>query len=598
MALRITRAIPSRLAAALFALWLAAPALAADRILPDFDWTDLEGGAHQLGQVLESNKAVVFAFSGIGCPLVNLYAPKLQGLNERYAERGVKFFWVNSNSQDTREELAEEVKRFGIGFPAVKDENNRIADLLGAERTTEVFVIDKTRALKYQGRIDTQYGIGWQKEVAKETFLADALDAILSDRPVRVAQTEVPGCIIGRTFIDIGSEEVTYSNQISRIFQRNCVSCHRPGEIGPFSLTDYDSAKGWARMIREVVGERRMPPWKASPEHGTFTNNRSMSKVEIALIEKWVENGAPEGDPKDLPEPVQFAEGWSIGEPDVVYEMPVECTVPAEGSIPYQYFGVKTDFKEDRWVRAAEVRAGNSSVVHHILIFLKYPKDRRGEEPDHKAGLDGYFLAAVPGESPAIYEDGMAKLLPAGATLVFQVHYTATGTVQKDRSKIGLVFTDEPVKKEVHTRAAYNEDIRIPPQAEHHVEKADFTFERDALLMTMLPHMHLRGKQFTYTARYPDGKEEILLHIPAWDFGWQNGYRLAEPKPMPKGTRILCEAAYDNSENNPANPDPSRRVRFGEQTWDEMLIGYFDFVWTDEDLTQENKKVQVSENGQ
>lgn len=575
-------------AAAVGALGLIHPSRAADRILADFNWQDLNGAPYSLNEVLEDEgtRAVVFAFSGIGCPLVNLYAPKLERISNDYAHQGVRFFWVNSNSQDTVEELGEEVEKFGISFPAVKDEGNKIADLLGAERTTEVFVIDKQRAIRYQGRIDTQYGIGWKKNQADQNFLIDALDSVLADRPVRLAKTEAPGCIIGRNFLDIQSEEVTYSNQVSRVFQRNCVSCHRPGEIGPFSMLDYDSAKGWARMIREVVNDRTMPPWLADPAHGSFANDRRLSKVEIALINKWVENGAPEGDPADLPEPVEFVDGWGIGEPDAIFEMPTECHIPAGGSLPYQYFAVKTNFEEDRWIRAAEVRAGNPSVVHHILIFIKYPKGHPKEEPDFDGGLDGYFLSMVPGESPSVYDDGFGKLLPAGAILVFQMHYTPTGRVEKDRSRIGLVFADKPVKKEVHTRGIHNTKFRIPPHAEHHVETADFTFDQDSYLIQLLPHMHLRGKSFTYTAQYPDGQTEILLNVPKWDFNWQNGYRLAEPKLMPKGTRILCEAVYDNSENNPANPDPTKRVRFGEQTWDEMLIGYIDYYHAEEDLTQ------------
>ncbi|MCA9430612.1 MAG: redoxin family protein [Candidatus Omnitrophica bacterium] len=571
----------------IIAMLSALPSEASDRILPDFQWADIDGNAYQLSEVLADpdTKIVVFAFSGIGCPLVNVYAPKLEKYAKDYAPNGVRFFWVNSNSQDTVEELRAETKKFGITFPAIKDEGNKIADLLGAERTTEVFVIDQKQAIRYQGRIDTQYGIGWKQNEASEEYLLDAVSAVIQGDPVRVAKTESPGCIIGRTFLDIESEEVTYSDQVSRIFQRNCVTCHRPGEIGPFSLLDYDSAKGWARMIREVVNQKRMPPWLADPHHGTFVNDRRMSNVEIALINKWVENGAPEGDPAKLPKAVDFVEGWGIGDPDVVYEMPAECHVPAGGSLPYQYFAVKTKFDEDRWIKAAEVRAGNPSVVHHILIFIKYPKGHEKEEPDFEGGLDGYFLSMVPGETPSVYEDGFGKLLPAGSVLVFQVHYTPNGRVEKDRSKIGLVFADKPVKKEVITRGIYNTDIKIPAHAENHLETAKFEFKDDSYLTQMLPHMHLRGKSFTYTAKYPDGSEEILLSVPQWDFNWQNGYRLAEPKFMPKGTKILCEAVYDNSENNPANPNPDKRIRFGEQTWDEMLIGYIDYYLADQDLT-------------
>ncbi|MCG3199601.1 MAG: hypothetical protein GHCLOJNM_04125 [bacterium] len=558
---------------------------AGERILPDFEWTDLEGKSHRLSEPAGS-KITVFAFSGIGCPMVNLYAPKLERLHQGYSPKGVRFFWINSNALDTREEMAGEVKKFGISFPAVKDEGGRIADILGAERTTDVFVVDSQRALRYQGRIDTQYGIGYHREEATENFLTDALDALLAGDPVKVVRTDPQGCIIARDLDLKDPSSVTYAKHISRILQRNCISCHRPGEVAPFSLLDYTSAKRRAEMLAEVINDRRMPPWHADESHGVFANKRALSRTEVELVNKWVENGAPEGDPKDLPDAPEFTEGWAIGTPDMILEMPVECRVPAEGLMDYQYFGVKTELPEDKWVKAIEVRPGNPSVVHHVLVFILYPKDRKGEQPDFKNGLNGFFASMVPGDAPAVYTDGCAKLLPKGATLIFQMHYTPNGTAAKDRSRIGLVFADGPVKKEVHTRGIANTKLRIPPHAPDHVEFAHEKFERDAYLLAMLPHMHLRGKSFKYTAFYPDGSSEILLSVPKWDFGWQNAYRLAEPKRIPKGTRIECEAHWDNSAANPANPDPNAEVRFDEQTNDEMLIGYYDFYWADEDRTR------------
>jgi hypothetical protein len=558
---------------------------AGDRILSDFEWKDLAGKPYRLSQP-EGAKVTVFAFSGIGCPLVNLYAPKLKRIEETYQPKGVRFFWVNSNALDTGEELAAEATKFGIAFPAVKDEGNRIADILGAERTTEVFVIDSNLAVRYSGRIDTQYGIGYHRDEATQNLLPDALDAVLDGKPVQVVKTDAPGCVIGREMDEKDPTSVTYSKHVSRILQRNCVSCHRPGEVAPFSLTDYTSAKKHAAMIQEVVSEKRMPPWLADDKHGTFANKRALSQTELAMLNHWIDNGAPEGDPKDLPDPVQFTEGWGIGEPDAIFEMPVECTIKAEGSMPYQYFGVKTDFPEDRWVKAIEARPGNHKVVHHILVFIQYPKDRRSEQPDFKGGLNGFFASMVPGDSPLVTEEGTAKLLPKGASLVFQMHYTPIGTPETDRSRIGVVFAKGPVKRELHTGGITNHDIRIPPNDPDHVEFSKRTFDRDLYVLSFLPHMHLRGKSFNYTAYYPDGTQEVLLSVLKWDFGWQNAYRLAEPKLIPKGTRIECEAHYDNSSGNPANPDPNKEVRFSEQTWDEMLIGYYDYYWADEDLTK------------
>lgn len=561
---------------------------AGERVLEDFEWKDLKGESYRLADPAGS-KLTVFAFSGIGCPLVNLYAPKLERIAQDYADDGVRFFWINSNSLDTADELVDEAAKFGITFPCVKDEANRIADILGAERTTEVFIIDNDRRIRYQGRIDSQYGYNYKRDDATENYLTDALTSVLSGQPVKVVQTESPGCIIGRTMMDVGDTSVTYTEHVSRILDRNCVTCHRDGEIAPFSLNDYNSAKRHAKMIQEVVNEKRMPPWLADDVHGTFMNKRAVSKTEMALLNKWIDNGAPEGDPAKLPPTPEFTVGWAIGEPDAIFEMPIECAIQAEGAMDYQYFGVKTDLDEDKWIKAIEVRPGNTAVVHHILVFIMYPKDRRKEQPNFKNGLDGYFASMVPGDSPSVYPVGMAKKLPKGASLIFQMHYTPVGTPQKDRSKIGVLFEDGPVEKLVHTKGISNEDIRIPPNDPAHVESADRTFKKDIYLLSLLPHMHVRGKAINYVATYPDGKTETLLNIPRWDFGWQNAYRFAEPKFIPKGTKIVVEAVYDNSTANPANPDPDRTVPFGEQTWDEMLIGYYDYYEADEDMTKLSK---------
>jgi hypothetical protein len=368
---------------------------------------------------------------------------------------------------------------------------------------------------------------------------------------------------------------LTYAKDIAPIFNNNCMTCHRPGEIGPMSFTSYKEVRPWARAIREKVVSREMPPWHADPQYGQWSNDRRLSQRDIDTIVKWVDTGAKEGNPKDLPPVPTFAKGWQIGEPDVVFQMPEEFTVPAEGTVPYTYFTVPTNFKEDRYVEAMEARAGDLSVVHHIVIYVREPGGQRPKRQDIGTGLLG---ALSPGMTPFRAEPGQAKLIKAGSNLVFQMHYTPSGKVTKDRSVVGLIFAKKPVTKVITTTAAWDTRFVIPANAANHEVKATFVFDEDAEIVSLMPHMHLRGKDYIYRATYPDGRTEILLSVPRYNFGWQVYYYPKKPLRMPKGTRIDTVAHYDNSARNPVNPDPSQTVRFGEQTWEEMMNGFIDYV--------------------
>jgi hypothetical protein len=332
-------------------------------------------------------------------------------------------------------------------------------------------------------------------------------------------------------------------------------------------------------MIREVVHENRMPPWHASPEYGRFLNDRHLSAQEKALIDQWVAAGAPEGDPADLPQPREFVTGWQLPrEPDFVMPIVAEpFEVPAEGTAKYQYFQIDPQFTEDKWVKAVEIQPGNRAVVHHILMFALPAGSERSTFPGGASGYDGAF---VPGLRTIPYPEGMAKRIPAGSSLVFQVHYTPIGSVQHDQSRVGMLFVDpEEVEYEVRSISAVNSDLKISPyEADYRAEAKSRMMRSDVQLVELNAHMHLRGDAFRYEALYPDGTSEILLDIPQYDFNWQTAYRLVEPKPLPQGTRIHCVAHFDNSAENLSNPDPSATVRWGEQTWDEMLIGYFDIA--------------------
>ena len=365
---------------------------------------------------------------------------------------------------------------------------------------------------------------------------------------------------------------VTFAEHVAPILQAKCQTCHRPGQVAGFSLLTYDQARRWKLGIREVVLDRRMPPWHADPRHGEFANDRGLTPAQRATLVAWVDQETPLGDPSKLPEPRTFPDGWTIGEPDAVFTMLRAFEVPAEGVLSYQKFRVPTNFGRDVWVQALEARPGDRRVVHHVCVFLD------GKVANEEGHLERPELVCyAPGDMPSVFPPGTAKKIPAGATLVFEVHYTTTGRARSDRSSVGMIFAREPVRRRAVTKGISDKGLAIPPGAEAYESRSSFTFPFDARLLSLSPHMHFRGKDFRYTAVYPDGRREDLLSVPAYDFAWQSVYRLKVPKVMPRGTRIECLAHFDNSPGNSKNPDATALVRWGEQTWDEMMIGYIDY---------------------
>ncbi len=392
-----------------------------------------------------------------------------------------------------------------------------------------------------------------------------------------VAAVAVGGAQTGRDGAAAPRGDVpTYAKDIAPIVQQHCQACHRPGEAGPFPLLTYQDARRRATKIREAVADRVMPPWFADPHYGTFSNALGLSPSERDAILRWADGGTPEGDPRHLPKPVTWVEGWGIGQPDLVFELPEPFDVPARGTVEYQHVIVPTRFTEDRWIQAAEARPGNPSVVHHIIVYVSIGGKRVKDLGD---GIgSGMLVAFAPGDFGSVYRPGTAKKIPKGATLVFQMHYTPNGTAQSDRSSVGLIFAKEPPKHEVKTRPIAQQFLLIWPHGEHQKFQASSTFKTDSLVWTLTPHMHLRGKSFEYQAVYPDGKRETILLVPRYDFGWQASYRLEQPLLLPAGSRIECVAHFDNSTKNRNNPDPSKLVRWGEQTWEEMMIGFVDYT--------------------
>jgi len=581
--------------ATLLAIFLCVPA-AADAAAPaaanlgkqitGFSLQDYRGKAWALDE-FKSSKGVVVVFLGTECPIAGQYAARLQSLAAKYADAGITFLAVDSNQQDSLTELAHFARVHKLDIPVLRDAGNKVADQFGAQRTPEAFLLNADRKIVFSGRIDDQFTYGIQRPKVEKSYLTDALDQFAAGQPIAVAYAEPVGCHIGRVLMPKAASEVTYSKQIARILQDNCVKCHRPGEIGPFAMTNYEEVVGWAEMIREVVKEQRMPPWHANPKHGHFRNDSRLNDADKETIYKWVDAGAPEGDKADLPQPKQYAEGWQIGKPDQVYYIADKTyQVPATGTVRYQYFLIDPGFTEDKWIQAGECRPGNRGVVHHIIVGVIPPGGAGKLRGDGE--FSDWLVATAPGAKPMVLPVGLAKKVPAGSKLVFQVHYTPNGTPQEDRSCVGLVFADpKTVKQQVSTDKAAARSFSIPPGAGNHRVEATTRFRDDTVVLAFFPHMHLRGKAFRYTAIMPDGKQEVLLDVPHYDFNWQNTYELAEPKVMPSGSQLFCEAWFDNSEENLANPNPGATVRWGDQTWEEMMIGYFS-------STPANQKLDLS----
>jgi peroxiredoxin len=553
----------------------AAPSVGAT--IGDFKLRDYHGKEHSLGEFKDA-KVVVVAFLGAECPLAGLYGRRLGELEKEFGDRSVKFVGIDSNRQDSITELAAYARRQDVRFTLLKDPGNEVADLFGAQRTPQVFVLDESRVIRYAGAVDDQYGIGYQRKKPQERYLAEAIESLLNGQPVKTPMTPAVGCQIGRVPKVEPTGEVTYAEHIAPIFNRRCVECHRAGEIAPFPLVNYDDVMGWEDMIVEVISENRMPPWLANPTHGEFKNDARLTDAEKELIKTWVKNGCPQGDDADLPETPVFAEGWRYRTPDQVIKMNDKAfEVPADGVVDYQYYIVDPKWDEDKYIVAAEARPDNREVVHHIIAYLIPPGVDPREDFDRRM-LVGY----APGSPPVVLEEGLAIHVPAGSKLLFEMHYTPNGAAQSDLSYIGVTFADrDRVKNVVNGRAAINDDFAIPPHAEDYAVVARYKSREDELLLRMVPHMHVRGKAFRFEAIYPDDRREVLLDVPAYDFNWQLSYELAGPKLLPKGTRIVCTARYNNSESNRSNPDPNATVGWGEQSWEEMMIGFFDVVSAD-----------------
>lgn len=532
----------------------------------------------------ENKKAYVLVFTNTTCPLVQRYLPRLQEMSQRYADQGVQFLAVNVGPDDSIIDVASHSIDFGVLFPFVKDVDGSCVAALGVERTPEAVVLDSEKRLVYRGRIDDQYRLGGVRPDVRRHDLDEAISELLSGETISVPETKVDGCKITPPKAPEVNEEVTFSKQISRLMQDHCQECHRENTAAPFTLTTYDDVASNAEMIAEVVSEGRMPPWFASPKYGHFINDRSLSREERDQIVAWVRAGTPEGDPADMPEPLEFPKTqWRIGEPDLVLTMSKEIDVQADGYVPYEYVVLPHFFLKDTWIEAFEILPHNPAVVHHCNAAYASGKDG--------AGADTFITGYVPGGQPLIasnFNNGVAFKIPRLSVIGLQIHVVTTGKPEKCKISVGIRFPRYTVEKQLHHVILDDRKFKIAPGHPAYMVSDDDVLDHDVTMLGMFSHMHLRGKDMTFLAHLPDGATQTLLQIPNFNFDWQLGYEI-EPGALrlPKGTRLEAIAHYDNSAFNPYNPNPDRVVPYGDQTYDEMINGFAFFTHDDEELSIE-----------
>lgn len=578
----------------LLLLILALPVLAVspDQHVDNFELLDHAGISHEL-YYLSDAKAIVFMVQGNGCPIVRNALPDLKTIRDTYADQGIEFLMINSNIQDNRTTIAKEAEEYDISIPILVDETQLIGESLGLVRTGEVFVINpKTWSVVYTGPLNDRLTYESQKATTKHHYLKDALNDLLANETVKVTSAEPVGCLINMPEngekSKIAHQKISYSETIAPIIYENCVTCHRAGGMGPFAMSSYLVIKGFSPMIREVLRTKRMPPWHADPHYGEFTNDRSLSTQQIQDMVHWIEAGSPRGTGPDLlAQDDRLWPKYRMGTPDFVINIPA-TEVPATGIVDYQYKMVDNPLDEDVWVAGTEVIPGDYQALHHVIGM--YGKINPDAEPRRRFVPMGSLGGYAPGTDAGFYPDNSGTFLPKDAKFSFQMHYTSFGKAVSDKTQVGVWLHKEKPKNLMQGQFIANYRIKIPANTKRHTESKEYTFEREALLYSVLPHSHFRGIASDFVASYPDGSTEMLLSVPNYDFNWQTDYTFKEPKVMPAGTKIMHTTTYDNSSQNPSNPDSTIEVTWGEQTFQEMLFASFSFRYLD-DAKAENTSI-------
>ncbi|HET6969783.1 MAG TPA: redoxin family protein [Phenylobacterium sp.] len=554
------------------------PAMAANFMLADTDYM-----GHELYRMSDA-KVIVIVTQGNSCPISRAMAPALRALKAKYGPEGVQFLMLNSSVQDGRDAIAREKADYGFDVPILMDANQLVGEQLGVTRTAEFFVIDpKTWKIAYRGPLDDRQTYGSQAGPSGHPYAAEAIEAVLAGKPPTATNLQSPGCLVdfpGRA--QVAGARISYAKDVAPILEKKCVACHQEGGIGPFAMSGYDMVKGFSPMIREVLRTRRMPPWNADPHVGKFANDKSLSPDEIKTIVHWVDQGAERGaGPDPLAAKHRVAADWPLGKPDLILQIPT-YTVPATGVVDYQRPIALNPLTEGRWVRASTFKVDQRQAVHHFLsgYLAEVPKDGVGNEARWGASMGGYAV----GSESTLWPRNVGTYLPPGGAIGFQAHYTPFGKQVTDKSEVGLYFYKDNEKPGLVMRnsVVLDNTILIPAGEARHEETAYIDFPKEALLYSAFPHAHYRGYASDLWIQYPDGARKMLLAMPRYDFNWQREYTFAEPLKVPAGSKLIAHYWYDNSKQNPANPDPTRTVPWGDQSWDEMFYTAVRYRWLDE----------------
>jgi len=539
--------------------------------VPNFNLLDLHARNYEFRRA--DAKAVILFFTGNGCPIARKSVDKLKSLRKRFGP-DVAFWIVNTYSADSVEDCWKEYRDFKMGpLTYLRDPKQQLALILGVERTAEVVAVrtDTWRTF-YQGAIDDQFSEGAQRPAPEKKFLEDALVEFSAGKDISTARTQAHGCRIKFSVEEPSDFKAFYTSSVTPVLHAHCVECHRSGAIGPWTMDSYDHVKDYSRMIEEVLLTGQMPPWHADPGVGHWANDRSLSTDEAQTLLRWVVAGAPRGEGDDpLTDPLAPLPDWPLGEPSFTLKLPAPEDIPANGVLDYRHISVELPITNGVWLSGLDVKPGNRKVVHHVIVRAKWP-----DGPDDGSGYGVMLTGWAPGMVNARFVPGTGKALPQGSKLDLEMHYTTMGSPQKDQTEIAFYLLEDKPTREVTTRAAIQSQLNIPPGSDESRDSAVYGFSKPATIYSLMPHMHLRGKWMRFELLLPTGKRETLLDVPRYDFNWQSVYRFAEPRHVPAGAWLMVTGGFDNSEGNPSNPAPRKRVQFGQQSWDEMFIGFLE----------------------
>ncbi len=555
--------------------------------------SDLSGKLHQLGASPDC-QAVVVIFLGTQCPISNSILPRINQLAVDYAGGGVEIYGVISSWSVSLMEAREHSAEFEVAFPVIFDGSRILRHELRATHTPHAFVLSPDHRRLYSGAFDDQFpSVTRRRQQPLRNYVREALEDILSHRDVQTVETDPVGCHMESDRSTDFDGKVTYNRDIAPIIDRHCVTCHRTGAVAPFPLESYTDVVRHVQQIREVVMAELMPPWKPYRGFGQFRGEAFLTSDEKLLISTWVENGSREGNPADLPNPPQFPDGWRLGRPDLIIDIPA-FQVPADGPDIYQYFVVPSGLTEDRLVTAIEYRVNNPQLVHHASFrYDDAGEARRLDALDPGPGyrnfggwgfetggtLGGWAVGIMPQRLP----DDYCRPLRVGSDFVVQTHYHPNGRPATDAGRVGIYFAPKTSKRRIGELFVANIKLKIPPDETELIHRAEYTVPSDTVVHGVLPHTHLLGRQVWAAAFQPDGSVEPLIWINDWDFNWQSSYQYAEPLHLPSGTKIVFDVFFDNSADNPVNPhSPPEWVYWGEASTDEMAVCYFDVSTPDD----------------